>query len=102
MFSPKRVGRTPFPPKMIRNIPRQISFNPISREPSTFGYHQFAIATSNFLKRRNAMNRPRQFPAPARIVLSACALFILALAAQASDRRGAFSEEFHQTYAFTP
>ncbi len=48
------------------------------------------------------MNRPRQFPAPARIVLSACALFILALAAQASDRRGAFSEEFHQTYAFTP
>ena len=47
------------------------------------------------------MNRPRQFPAPARIVLSTCALFMLALAARASDRRGAFTEEFHQTYAFT-
>jgi DUF4097 and DUF4098 domain-containing protein YvlB len=47
------------------------------------------------------MNRPRQFPAPAGIVLSSCALFILALAAHASDRRGAFTEEFHQTYALT-
>ena len=48
------------------------------------------------------MNRPRQFPAPAGIFLSACALFLLALAAHASDRRGAFTEEFHQTYALTP
>ncbi|HKM85346.1 MAG TPA: hypothetical protein VJX47_02890 [Candidatus Sulfotelmatobacter sp.] len=48
------------------------------------------------------MNRPRQFPAPAPIVLSTCALFLLALAAQASDHRGTFSEEFHQTYALTP
>src|SRR5579863_10533846 len=30
-----------------------------------------------------------------------CALFILALGAQASDHRGALTEEFHQTYALT-
>src|SRR5579863_9032647 len=30
-----------------------------------------------------------------------CALFILALGARASDHRGAFTEEFHQTYALT-
>ncbi len=48
------------------------------------------------------MNRLRQFPAPTGIFLSTCALFLLALAAHASDHHGAFSEEFHQTYAFTP
>lgn len=32
---------------------------------------------------------------------TACALFILALGAHASDRRGALTEEFHQTYALT-
>jgi DUF4097 and DUF4098 domain-containing protein YvlB len=47
------------------------------------------------------MHRPLQFPAPARFLLNASALFLLALAAQASDHHGAFSEEFHQTYAFT-
>src|ERR1035438_539320 len=47
------------------------------------------------------MNRPRQFHARSGIVLSTCAFFILALAAQASDHRGAFTEEFHQTYALT-
>jgi hypothetical protein len=47
------------------------------------------------------MNRPRQFHARSGIVLSTCALFILALAAHASDHRGAFTEEFHQTYALT-
>ena len=31
-----------------------------------------------------------------------CALLVLALAAHASDHRGALSEEFHQTYALTP
>jgi len=32
---------------------------------------------------------------------SLCALFVLALAAHASDHRGALTEEFHQTYAIT-
>ena len=47
------------------------------------------------------MNRPRQFLARSGFVLSACALFIFTVAAQASDHRGAFTEEFHQTYALT-
>src|SRR6202790_4388674 len=47
------------------------------------------------------MNRPHQFLARTGFVLSACALFILTVAAQASDHRGAFTEEFHQTYALT-
>jgi DUF4097 and DUF4098 domain-containing protein YvlB len=49
------------------------------------------------------MNRQRQFPAWSGAVLATiCALFILALEAHASDHRGAFTEEFHQTYALTP
>lgn len=32
---------------------------------------------------------------------SICALFVLSLAAHASERRGALTEEFHQTYAIT-
>ncbi len=53
------------------------------------------------------MNRPRlfhrrPFHRSLEIVLSACALFVLALSAHASDHRGAFTEEFHQTYALTP
>jgi DUF4097 and DUF4098 domain-containing protein YvlB len=47
------------------------------------------------------MNRPDQFLARSGFVLSACALCILTVAAQASDHRGAFTEEFHQTYALT-
>src|SRR5580704_6018268 len=47
------------------------------------------------------MNRPRQFLARSGFVLSACTLFIFTVAAQASDHRGAFTEEFHQTYALT-
>jgi DUF4097 and DUF4098 domain-containing protein YvlB len=48
------------------------------------------------------MNRPRHLPTWSGIVLgTACALFVFALAAHASDHRGAYSEEFHQTYAFT-
>lgn len=35
-------------------------------------------------------------------VLSACSLLIFALAAHASDHRGDFTEEFHQTYALSP
>jgi len=31
-----------------------------------------------------------------------CALFLFALGAHASDRRGALTEEFHQTYALSP
>ncbi len=47
------------------------------------------------------MNRPHQFLARSGFVLSACTLFIFTVAAQASDHRGAFTEEFHQTYALT-
>jgi hypothetical protein len=49
------------------------------------------------------MNRQRQFPTWLGAVLGTiCALFIFALGAHASDHRGAFTEEFHQTYALTP
>ncbi|MGA7927702.1 MAG: DUF4097 family beta strand repeat-containing protein [Candidatus Sulfotelmatobacter sp.] len=49
------------------------------------------------------MNRQRQFPAWLGAVLGTlCALFALALGAHASDHRGAFTEEFHQTYALNP
>jgi DUF4097 and DUF4098 domain-containing protein YvlB len=49
------------------------------------------------------MNRQRQFPAWLGAVLGTiCALFVLALGAHASDHRGAFTEEFHQTYALNP
>jgi DUF4097 and DUF4098 domain-containing protein YvlB len=49
------------------------------------------------------MNRQRQFPAWSDAILGTiCALFVLALAAHASDHRGAFTEEFHQTYAIAP
>ena len=47
------------------------------------------------------MNRPHQFLARSGFVPSACALFIFTVAAQASDHRGAFTEEFHQTYALS-
>jgi hypothetical protein len=48
------------------------------------------------------MNRQRQFPAWSGAVLGTIlALFVLALGAHASDHRGAFTEEFHQTYAIT-
>ncbi len=46
------------------------------------------------------MNRQRQLPAWSGAVLGTiCALLVLALGAHASDHRGAFTEEFHQTYA---
>jgi DUF4097 and DUF4098 domain-containing protein YvlB len=49
------------------------------------------------------MNRHRQLPTWLGAVLgTVCALFVLALGARASDRRGAFTEEFHQTYTLTP
>ena len=49
------------------------------------------------------MNRQRQFPAWSGAVLGTiCALLVLALGAHASDHRGAFTEEFHQTYTLTP
>jgi DUF4097 and DUF4098 domain-containing protein YvlB len=49
------------------------------------------------------MNRQRQFPTWLGAALGTiCALFIFALGAHASDHRGAFTEEFHQTYALTP
>jgi DUF4097 and DUF4098 domain-containing protein YvlB len=49
------------------------------------------------------MNRLRQFPAWTGVVLgSICALLVLTLGAHGSDRWGAFTEEFHQTYALTP
>ena len=49
------------------------------------------------------MNPQRQVPAWAGAVLGTIfALLVLALGAHASDHRGAFTEEFHQTYALTP
>jgi len=46
------------------------------------------------------MNRQRQFAVRLGIVLGTiCTLFVLGRAAHASDYRGAFTEEFHQTYA---
>jgi DUF4097 and DUF4098 domain-containing protein YvlB len=36
------------------------------------------------------------------ILGTVCALFFFALGARASDHRGAFTEEFHQTYSLTP
>jgi len=49
------------------------------------------------------MNRQRQLPAWSGAVLGTiCALFVLAVAARASDHRGALTEEFHQTYTLSP
>ena len=49
------------------------------------------------------MNRQRQFPAWLGAALGTiCALLVLAIGAECSDHRGAFTEEFHQTYALTP
>ncbi len=45
------------------------------------------------------MNRRHQFAAWAGIAFGTCAFLTVAVAAYASDHRGAFSEEFHQTYA---
>jgi DUF4097 and DUF4098 domain-containing protein YvlB len=48
------------------------------------------------------MSRQRQFPASRSAVLGTfCALFVFALNAPAVDHRGAFNEEFHQTYTLT-
>src|SRR5216683_63541 len=48
------------------------------------------------------MNRQRQFATWSGAALGTiCALFLLTLATHASDHRGAFTEEFHQTYALT-
>ena len=45
----------------------------------------------------------RQFPVRMSAISgTTCALLVLALAAHASDHRGTFTEEFHQTYALTP
>ena len=49
------------------------------------------------------MNRQRQFATWSGAVLGTiCELFLLSLSAHASDHRGAFTEEFHQTYALAP
>jgi len=49
------------------------------------------------------MNRQRQFPTWLGTVLGTiCALLVLGLGAHAADHRGAFTEEFHQTYSLTP
>jgi DUF4097 and DUF4098 domain-containing protein YvlB len=49
------------------------------------------------------MNRQRQFATWSGAVLGTIsALLQISLAAHASDRRGAFTEEFHHTYALTP
>jgi len=49
------------------------------------------------------MNRHRRFATWSGAVLgSICAVLLLVLGAQASEHRGAYTEEFHQTYALTP
>ena len=48
------------------------------------------------------MNRQRQMPAWLGSFFGTFALFALALGANASDHRGAYTEDFHQTYALTP
>jgi len=49
------------------------------------------------------MNRQRQLPAWSGAILGTiCALLVLALGAHASDHRGAYTEEFHQTYSLAP
>jgi hypothetical protein len=48
------------------------------------------------------MNRRQELQARSAFVLTFCAMLMSSLAANASDRRGAFSEEFHQTYALDP
>jgi DUF4097 and DUF4098 domain-containing protein YvlB len=47
------------------------------------------------------MTGPRKLFSRSSAVLSLCAVFVLASVAHASDHRGAFTEEFHQTYALT-
>src|SRR5580698_1564671 len=64
--------------------------------------HHLRMVASNLLNRRKPMKRQRQFPVWSGAVLGTIsALFVLALGAHASDHRGAFTEEFHQTYALT-
>lgn len=49
------------------------------------------------------MNRPHRFLAHTGEALATiCALLVLTLGAHGSDHRGAFTDEFHQTYALTP
>jgi len=48
------------------------------------------------------MSHPVQFHVRSRIVVSVWVMSILTLAAHASDHRGSFTEEFHQTYALNP
>jgi DUF4097 and DUF4098 domain-containing protein YvlB len=49
------------------------------------------------------MPRNRQIPTWSGAVLGTiCALLVLALGAHASDHHGAYTEEFHQTYALAP
>jgi putative adhesin len=47
------------------------------------------------------MNRRKELQARSAFVLTFCAMLISS-SANAADHRGAFSEEFHQTYALTP
>jgi len=49
------------------------------------------------------MNRqPRSYTWSSAILGTICALLVLALGAHASYHRGAYTEEFHQTYTLTP
>ena len=48
------------------------------------------------------MKRHRSATWSGAILGTACALFAFAVSARASERRGALTEEFHQTYTLTP
>jgi hypothetical protein len=48
------------------------------------------------------MNRRKELQARSAFVLTFCAMLISSSTANAADHRGAFTEEFHQTYTLTP
>jgi DUF4097 and DUF4098 domain-containing protein YvlB len=48
------------------------------------------------------MNRRQELQTRSAFVLTFCAMLISAQATHASDHRGAYTEEFHQTYTLTP
>ena len=48
------------------------------------------------------MNRRQELQARSAFVLTFCAMLMSSVSSNASDRHGAFTEEFHQTYALDP
>jgi len=110
--SPKRGGNIQPPPENDGEHP-QVAFRIPRYAKTACCASCCASASPNFKSPRLTFRKgdfhepstpvpPSPFHRSLEIVLSACALFVLALSAHASDHRGAFTEEFHQTYALTP